>query len=78
MNVFDKYSRPQLSCQNGCDDNKPQFERRSIMLVQEVTTGEVRGFCWSCLVGMSKKSDNKLLELRDEFVFWPVREDGEF
>ena len=61
-----------ISCQNGCDN-------KSTMLVQEIATGEVRALCWSCLVKISKESSDSdsLLELREEFVFWPVREDEE-
>ena len=68
----------QLSCQNGCDNDKPQFARQPIMLVQEVATREVCGICWSCLTKISEQPDDKLLELHDEFVFWPIREDEEF
>lgn len=67
-----------ISCHNGCDSFKMQFERKSTMLVQEVTTGDVRAFCWPCLVKMSKQSNDSLIELRDEFVLWPVCEDEEF
>ena len=77
--MFNKYATWQLSCQNGCDIGKMQFEHEPTMLVQEIATGNVRAFCWSCVIPMSKPSgnDEKLLELRDEFVFWPVREEDD-
>ena len=59
-----------LLCQNGCNNS-------CAMLVQEISTGEVRNFCFSCLRNMSKNSTDLTVELRDEFVFWPVREDEE-
>ena len=78
MGLFDV--RLKLSCQNGCDNHKPQYERRSTMLVQEVATGKVRAFCFPCLAGdeLSGASTENAIELRDEFVFWPVMEDEEF
>ena len=79
MSIFDKYTTWNLSCQNGCDNFKPQFERKATMLVQEVATGETRAFCWACIAKMSlPPSGDNLLELRKEFVFWPVMEDEEF
>lgn len=69
-----------LSCQNGCDNDKPQYARRDTLLVLEIATGEVRAYCFACLCGdkFSGDSTENALELHDEFVFWPVREDEEF
>lgn len=69
-----------LSCQNGCDNDKPQYERRDTLLVLEIVTGEVRAYCFACLCGdqFSGNSTESALELRDEFVFWPVLEDEAF
>lgn len=80
MRFSDKYAVWKLSCQNGCDNGKPQYERRNTMLVQEVATGEVRAYCFACLHQdeFSGDSTESALELHDEFVFWPIQEDEEY
>lgn len=59
-----------LSCQNGCDDFLLDHLRKPTVLIKELATGEIRAFCWKCLVRISKITDNSGIELKPEFENW--------
>ena len=60
-----------ISCQNGCDNDKPQFDRKAVVLIKEIKTGEVKAFCWKCIsTKLCEFSNNDAITLKEEFENW--------